>query len=178
MTIKNETSKKSGFKLPKESKIGDVASGGVVYYVNPETNNPETVKFLLLKHKGRKKHWDLPKGHLKKKENLIQCAFREVSEESGIPKNKLVLIQELEHKNVYTIKRHFSRRMKKVVHLFLFQSMTDTIKLSKEHTDFKWTKYDKLEKRLTYPNTSLPAFIEAYGIVQKRLNSKDNHNST
>lgn len=165
MTTSDKEHKKTGKKKTKEKKKGDVASGGVVYYIDPESKEP---LFLLLKHKGRKKHWDVPKGHLKKKENLQQGAYREVSEESGITKDKLVLITELEHKNIYTIRKRFgSRKMRKVVHLFLFQALTDNIKLSKEHTDFKWVKFDSLPKKLTYPNTSLPAFEEALGIISR-----------
>ena len=136
----------------------ELGSGGVVYFIDSET---KITKFLLLKHKGRNKNWDLPKGHLKKKESFEECAIREVHEETGIKKEKLLLITKLEHKNIYTKRRKILRKKTKIIHLFLFQALTDKIKLSKEHTDYKWVKFEKLEKKLTNPEISLQAFIEA-----------------
>jgi 8-oxo-dGTP pyrophosphatase MutT (NUDIX family) len=37
--------------------------------------------FLLMKHPRR---WDLPKGHLDEGETELQCALRELQEETGI----------------------------------------------------------------------------------------------
>ncbi len=88
-------------------------------------------------------------------------------EETGIKKEKLKLITKLEHKNIYTKKRKLIRKKSKIIHLYLFQAMTDKIKLSKEHTDYKWVKFEKLEKKLTNPEVSFGAFIEA----NKRIGS-------
>ena len=140
-----------------------MGSGGVVYYIDAETN---TVKFLLLKHKGRIKNWDLPKGHLKKKESFEECALREVHEETGIQKDKLKLQAKLQHKNIYTKKRQIIRKKTKVIHVFLFQALTDKIKIDKaELVDYKWVKFEKLEKKLTNPEIALGAFIEANDII-------------
>ena len=49
------------------------AAGGMV----KNDNN----QYLLIYRNGK---WDLPKGHLKKKEMIVDGAFREVSEETGI----------------------------------------------------------------------------------------------
>ena len=115
----------------------------------------------MLKHKGRTKNWDLPKGHLKKKESFEECALREVHEETGIKKEKLKLLTKLDHKNIYTKKRKLIRKKTKIIHLYLFEALTDKIKLSKEHTDYKWVKFEKLEKKLTNPEVTFGAFIEA-----------------
>jgi len=39
------------------------------------------LSFLLMRHPTR---WDLPKGHVEEGENEMQCAYRELHEETGI----------------------------------------------------------------------------------------------
>lgn len=161
-------------KLNKINKRRDIlASGGVVFYINPETRK---VRFLLLKHTGKKKHWELPKGHLKKGESFEECAQREVTEETGIPPEKLLLITSLEHIKTYTVKRKLRKKKTKIVHLYLFRSLTEKIKLSKEHVDYKWVKFENLEEKLTYPQSSLQAFNESNKIIQKMSTSNVNIN--
>ena len=75
MKLKKQQNEKNKDKKNKKEKYKEVASGGVVFYFNSD----QKLKFLLLKHKGKKKHWDVPKGHLKKKETIEECAIREVS---------------------------------------------------------------------------------------------------
>ena len=45
------------------------------------TRGQPVESFLLLRHRDR---WDLPKGHLDAGETEIQCALRELEEETGI----------------------------------------------------------------------------------------------
>ncbi len=56
-----------------------LAAGGVVINQHNE---------LLLIY--RRSLWDLPKGHLEKKETLEQCALREVREETGLKTLELI----------------------------------------------------------------------------------------
>ena len=50
-----------------------LAAGGVVI-------NQDNELLMIL----RRLIWDLPKGHLEKRETLEQCALREVTEETGL----------------------------------------------------------------------------------------------
>ena len=136
----------------------ELASGGIVFHFDPDKKK---VKFLLLKHKGKDSKWDVAKGHLKKKESIEACAIREVQEETGLESYKLKLIKKLNHKNIFIKKNKLGQEKTKIVHLFLIQSYSKEIKLSKEHTDFKWVKYDKLEKKLTSPESCMNGFFEA-----------------
>lgn len=146
-----------------ENKKVEVASGGVVFYISPKTGK---CKFLLLKHKGKMKLWDLPKGHLKKNETLEKAAYREVLEETGIPIEQLKLLKNLEHQNIYVKNSRFGKKKEKIVYLFLFQALTKDVKLSNEHSDFKWAKFEKLEEKITFPEIAFPAFVEANEYIQ------------
>ena len=44
--------------------------------------------FLLMKHKQR---WDLPKGHVDPGETDLECAYRELVEETGIAADDIVM---------------------------------------------------------------------------------------
>ena len=58
--------------------------------------NYETKQLLITQSYGR--HWGLPKGHLEKNENSIDCALRETLEETGI---KLNIHDLKERKSIY-----------------------------------------------------------------------------
>jgi tRNA nucleotidyltransferase (CCA-adding enzyme) len=157
-------------KKINKGEIKDVSSGGVVFHIS-ENKIP---LFLLLKHNPGG-HWDVPKGHLEGEETFEQTAFREVVEESGIGYDKLLFIQRIKHQNHYTF-WYKGKKMFKTVHLFLFQSLTDKIILSKEHSNYLWVKQEEIKDRLTF-ETSLPAFQEAF-IIIKRLNQNKSKNSS
>ena len=55
------------------------AAGGIVYNANNE---------LLMIYRNNK--WDLPKGKIEKGETPKQCALREVEEETGVEKLKIL----------------------------------------------------------------------------------------
>ena len=171
MDIKIKKNEKKTIKSKKKEKKFDiVACGGVVFHFD-EDRDPK-VLYLLLKHKGGKKHWALPKGHLEKGETYKECAIREIKEETGISKKNLILHEKLDHKTIYEKPRKFRRNKLKVVHLYLFQSLTNNIFLSKEHISFKWVPFYKIKKKLTFP-TSYPAFVEANNIIVKKFNLVD-----
>ena len=46
------------------------------------------LSFLLMKHPDR---WDLPKGHVDEGETELECALREMEEETGIPRSAVRL---------------------------------------------------------------------------------------
>jgi 8-oxo-dGTP pyrophosphatase MutT (NUDIX family) len=56
--------------------------------------------FLLMKHADR---WDLPKGHIDPGETEIQCALREMEEETGIPSADVQLDSNFKHIQHYEV---------------------------------------------------------------------------
>ncbi len=59
------------------------AAGGIIYRLN-KSESPEVVMIY------RWGKWDLPKGKREKNESIADCAAREVSEELGIEKPKII----------------------------------------------------------------------------------------
>ena len=144
--------------------ISETSSGGVVYYISKEN----FVHFLILKHKNGD-HWDLPKGHIESGESIYETALREITEETGLTKNDLKFIKELKHKNNYSFKQG-SLTISKTIHLFLFESSSNIIHLSEEHSEYLWIRIDPLKDKLTF-QTSYPAFIEADLVVKSIMKS-------
>ena len=82
-------------------------------------------KVLLLKRSGYVKKfandWDLPGGHLKQNENLIKGLKRDVFEETGIKIKDPVFFKNIEN-----------------IHFFIANYNFQEIKLSDEHTEYKF----------------------------------------
>ncbi len=94
-------------------------------------------------------HWDFPKGHIEKGENIIQTVRRETEEETGIKDIKIIsgfkewikYFFRAEGKNIF-----------KIVTFFLAETKTKEVKISFEHTDFKWLPYKEALEQLNFKN--------------------------
>lgn len=137
-------------------------SGGVVYHVEKDNS----ITYLLLKHKNGN-HWDLPKGHIEEGETYKETAFREIAEETGIKEKNIIFKKKLNHKNSYEYIQN-NEIIKKTVNLFLFLSLSKTIVLSEEHSDYHWLHFEEISEKLTY-QTSYPAFLEAKITIDSEL---------
>ena len=62
--------------------------------------NKPTLEFLLMRHSNR---WDLPKGHLESGESEIECALREMQEETGIKPADVILQPDFRFATQYTV---------------------------------------------------------------------------
>ncbi len=58
------------------------------------------LSFLLMKHPNR---WDLPKGHIDDDESKLQCAFRELWEETGITADDILVDSNFKFEHQYVI---------------------------------------------------------------------------
>ncbi len=103
-------------------------------------------RYLLLDY-GR--HWDYPKGHLKKGETDLEAAERELREETGLEPSRVApgFAREI---------RYFFRSGKKLIDktvvFFIGEVEDDRVKLSDEHVDYAWLDFESAIDRLTYPN--------------------------
>ncbi|MFO1094849.1 MAG: NUDIX domain-containing protein [Planctomycetaceae bacterium] len=58
-------------------------------------------EFLLMRHPTR---WDLPKGHLDPGETELQCALRELWEETGIPADAIEIDPQFRFEHRYAVR--------------------------------------------------------------------------
>jgi bis(5'-nucleosidyl)-tetraphosphatase len=139
-------------KTNVESKVRDKEKSKILY--------------LLIQHPGisgqEGGHWDFPKGHIEKGETWEDTLRREVKEETGITKLKIV-------PEFYTWIKYFyrakgdeknNRRISgkginifKIVTYYLAETSQKNVKLSFEHVDYVWLEYEKALKHITYRNS-------------------------
>ena len=94
--------------------------------------------FLLMKHPHR---WDLPKGHVDEGETELQCALRELAEETGITEQDIDVDPDFRFENRYLVneKRYGGEgSIEKVLYIFLaWLKHPVKIRLT-EHHGFRW----------------------------------------
>lgn len=131
----------------KEKSAGAVIfrkEGGIIYY-------------LLLHYSPG--HWDFPKGHIEKGETELETMKREVEEETGI-KDILVAPDFKEtirwfFKKTYGLKKEEKSSAPlvfKTAVFYLVETKTSEIKISSEHTGYKWLNFEESLKQLTFKN--------------------------
>lgn len=103
---------------------------------------------ILLLHYGNG-HWDFPKGNIEVNETQIQAAVRELEEETGI--NRFRLVPGFKETLVYNYKKK-SAQVAKTVTFYLGITTISKVVLSSEHIGYVWLTYQESVKILTYDN--------------------------
>ena len=129
------------------------SAGAIVF-----RRNKDTILYLLL-HYGAG-HWDFAKGHIEKGESEEEALRREVFEETGI--KDLELVPGFHHTMEYFFKQYITtlsgkikrgnENVTKFVVFYLAETKSREVKLSFEHTGYKWLPYSLAEKQLTFKN--------------------------
>lgn len=109
-------------------------------------------------------HWDLPKGHIKKRENNLQAAMREAAEETGISDFHFVAGFEEEINYFY---QKDGKLIFKKAHFYLAETKTKEINLSYEHSGFSWLAEEEALAVLSFTN-SKNLLRKAGEILKKR----------
>lgn len=104
---------------------------------------------LLLRN--RKGHIDFPKGHVEEGESILEAAIREFKEETGLSDKDIYIIPGKEYVMEYPVLEKGEIQNKRVI-LFLAKYVgKGEVKISKEHSEYKWAPLDeKLERELKY----------------------------
>ena len=103
--------------------------------------------FLILNYPGG--HWDFVKGKMESNETPRQTAIREMEEETGII--DIEFIDEFKEEISYTFFIKKEQIDKKVI-FFLAETNSTQVRLSHEHLDFLWLRFDDAMEKITYEN--------------------------
>ena len=119
--------------------MADVKSCGVIVF----RESPQK-SFLLMKHVDR---WDLPKGHLDPGESELECALRELVEETGIRSSQIRLDSDFEFRHQYTVAKPDKsiEYLKELVMFLGWLSENVEIELT-EHIGYEWLEWQPPHK--------------------------------
>lgn len=93
-------------------------------------------QFLLMRHPDR---WDLPKGHVDSGESDLECALRELQEETSISKDDIVLDPAFRFTHHYSVRRKRDKVLcDKTLVIFLANLIRDVKIVSTEHDSHAW----------------------------------------
>lgn len=113
-----------------------VKSCGVICFT--QTNKPS---FLLMKRSHR---YDLPKGHIEPGETELQCALRELEEETGIDKRQVCLELDFRFKTIYypRYRRFDGQKVEKSLVIFFGWVREELEIVMTEHSASEWIKWN------------------------------------
>lgn len=102
--------------------------------------SPDSENFLLLKHADR---FDLPKGHIEPHETELECALRELEEETNLKAAVITIDENFRFEISYTAryKRFNNESVGKTLVVFLGYLLTDAQVVLTEHQGYKWFEW-------------------------------------
>ncbi|CRH00458.1 bis(5'-nucleosyl)-tetraphosphatase [asymmetrical], putative [Plasmodium relictum] len=125
-------------------------------------NRNSKIEFLFLRASYGNRHWTPPKGLHEENENGLDTAIRETFEETGLEKNKYKLLN-FEKTLIYNVK---DKPKETTYYLALLLNNDENIKLSNEHTDFKWVQSSESEA-YSLPDSLLELMKNAEEYIRK-----------
>ena len=106
--------------------------GFAIYRERPQRS------ILLMKHP---KRWDLPKGHVDEGETNLQCALRELQEETGIEEKHLKIIDGFKFKDRYIVQNKSGKKRKTLI-IYLAELITEVEIVPTEHEGYQWLEWN------------------------------------
>jgi len=84
------------------------------------------------------KRWDLPKGHVDDGESEMECALRELWEETGITEEAIEIDQQFRFSTVYQVQKRSGKLADKELVVFLAELIRPVPIEVTEHLGFRW----------------------------------------
>lgn len=110
--------------------------------------DPARKSFLIMKKQKDWIGWQFMQGGIEQGETEEQALFREIEEETGITDAEI--IRKLPYKKDYWFTRG-QKKIHKFLTFFLVKSeQSNNIRLSVEHSDYKWTDAEKAIKEIKF----------------------------
>ncbi len=112
-------------------------------------NSKNKIEYLLLKRAIDQKYpniWQMVTGKINDNETAYKTALREIKEETGIKVNELYIVP--------TINYFYDSTDDSITHVPVFVALVSTeaiVKISKEHSEYKWVKSKEAKKLLAWP---------------------------
>lgn len=113
------------------------AAGGVVW----RTTRKGQLEIVVV-HRPRQRDWSLPKGKIRRRESALDCALREVREETGL---RCTTGDELPEAH-YEDRRGRPKR----VRYWAMQEVAGKFRRNREVDEMRWVRFDRLADALTY----------------------------
>lgn len=145
-----------------EEVVRETTSGGIIFRRNKKDNSLE---ILLIQD--AKNRWTIPKGHVEEGEEPKQTAEREIQEETGLQKMKVM--NWLGKVNFRYRRGHTLVLM--TMHIYLVQGLGDTDKLSGEDwlSDIKWLPAQEAIDKIAYEDIGKLILLGMKKIREARL---------
>ena len=121
--------------------------------------------YLLMQHSDR---LDLPKGHVDPGESEVQCALRELWEETGITEDDIVLDPDFRFTTQYTVRpeRFDSELCEKTTVIFLGVLRREIEIVTTEHQGYAWHSWNPPHR--VQANTIDPLLSELEEFLARR----------
>ncbi|MEM7453981.1 MAG: NUDIX domain-containing protein [Planctomycetota bacterium] len=119
--------------------MAEVVSCGFIIY-RDSSDSDRSPMFLLMRHVDR---WDLPKGHVDPGESEMECALRELEEETGIKEHDITIDESFRYVLSYPVfKKKLNREVDKDLIIFLARLDHDVEIVPTEHEGFEWFAWE------------------------------------
>jgi 8-oxo-dGTP pyrophosphatase MutT (NUDIX family) len=117
-------------------------------------------EFLLMRHADR---WDLPKGHVDAGETEMQCALRELREETGILAADIDVLHGFRFTNKYQVRgKRDGKLYDKTLIIFLARLNHDVTISVSEHPGYQWFPWSPPHKIQAWTIDPLLADVERF----------------
>jgi bis(5'-nucleosidyl)-tetraphosphatase len=123
--------------------IHETSYGAIVF-----RRSKEDIMYLLLHYSAG--HWEFPRGHPEEGETELQTVIRELKEETGISDAKF--IDGFKKEISFNFKRG-KEIINKTAVFYLIETANRLIKISSEHTGYKWAELQAALKTLTFDDS-------------------------
>jgi 8-oxo-dGTP pyrophosphatase MutT (NUDIX family) len=117
-------------------------------------------EFLLMRHADR---WDLPKGHVDAGETEMQCALRELREETGVALTDIEVLDGFRFTSKYQVRgKRDGKLYDKALVIFLARLKRDVTISVTEHPGYQWFPWSPPHKIQAFTIDPLLAEVERY----------------